>query len=57
MRSRLDLLLAERQLAQVLREEQSALAEHLRAWWRAATARGEAGETELRRLEQSVEVP
>lgn len=57
VRSRLDLLLAERQLAQVLREEQSAVAEHLRAWWRAATARGEAGESELRQLEQSVEVP
>lgn len=54
VRSRLDLLLAERQLAEVLREEQAALAEHLRAWWRAASARGEAGEAQLRALEQSI---
>ncbi|HYE40970.1 MAG TPA: TolC family protein, partial [Ramlibacter sp.] len=54
VRSRLDLLLAERQLAEVLREEQAALAEHLRAWWRAASARGEAGEPELRQLESSI---
>lgn len=54
VRSRLDLLLAERQLAEVLRAEQDALAEHLRAWWRAASARGQAGEPELRQLEQSI---
>lgn len=54
VRSRLDLLLAERQLAEVLREEQDALAEHLRAWWRAASARGTAAEPELRQLEQSI---
>lgn len=57
VRSRLDLLLAERQLVQVLREEQAALAEYLRAWWRATTARGEAGEAELRLLATAIEMP
>lgn len=57
VRSRLDLLLAERQLVQVLREEQAALSEYLRAWWRATTARGQAGEAELRQLATAFEMP
>jgi outer membrane protein, protease secretion system len=47
VRSRLDLLIAERQLVQVLREEQQVLADHAKAWWRLAAARGDAGEPQL----------
>jgi protease secretion system outer membrane protein len=57
VRSRADLLLAERQLAQVLRDEQQALSDYLRAWWRLTTARGEAEESQLRVLQGAIDIP
>ena len=57
VRSRLDLLIAERQLVQVQRDEQQALADHAKAWWRWAVARGEAGEAQLLQLEPSFQQP
>lgn len=57
VRSRLDLLLAERQLGQVLRDEQAALADHLRAWWRLQTARADAGEPQLQQLSGAFRLP
>jgi hypothetical protein len=41
----------------VQRDEQQALADHAKAWWRWAVARGEAGEAQLLQLEPSFQQP
>lgn len=51
LRSRLDLLQAERQLAQVRREQDQAAMDHLRSWWRAVSLQRQAFERDLRTLE------
>lgn len=54
VRSRPDLLLAERQLAQVQREQDQASIDQLRAWWRATALQRQTPEADLPLLEQAL---
>lgn len=54
VRSRLDLIVAERQLAQVRREQRQALVEYLGAWWRVAAAQGTVSDEDLIQLDQAL---
>lgn len=54
VRSRLDLLVAERQLAQVRREQRQALVEYLGAWWRLTAAQGTVSDEDLIQLDQAL---
>lgn len=54
VRSRLDILVAERQLAQVRREQRQALVEYLGAWWRLAVSKGAVSDEDLIQLDQAL---
>lgn len=55
LRSRVDLLLAERQLAQVQREQDQATIDHLRSWWRAIALQRRTVEVDLLTLERALQ--
>lgn len=55
LRSRVDLLVAERQLSQVQRELDQAAMDKLRSWWQVRTLQRQILESDLLELEQAVE--